>query len=279
MFGRSRTDVVKDNAVAAADLAAALSQDKKFRKQLLAGVGHGVRAKQRVAARIGIIAALSRIAADEQLRDEARQMARNLQNAWTRVEKKRSHRVRNTLLVLVGAGGAVAAAAAAKSKNRFAARGTTPRTVQADVEVDVPVSTAYNQWTQFEEFPRFMQGVDEVRQLDDTRLHWVASIAGRRAEWDAKILEQHPDSQISWVSEDGKKTRGTVSFESLGEGRTLVRLSMSYQVEGFVEAVGSAAGADKRRIEGDLKRFKDLIESREAETGAWRGDISAGSTS
>src|SRR4051812_7979155 len=276
MFGRSRTDVVKDNAVAAADLAAALSQDKKFRKQLLAGVGHGVRAKQRVAARIGIIAALSRIAADEQLRDEARQMARNLQNAWTRVEKKRSHRVRNTLLVLVGAGGAVAAAAAAKSKNRFAARGTTPRTVQADVEVDVPISTAYNQWTQFEEFPSFMEGVDEVRQLDDTRLHWVASVGGKRAEWDAKILEQHPDQQISWISEDGRKTRGTVTFEPIGESRTHVRLSMSYQAEGLRELVGSAAGLDSRRVRGDLERFKDLIEARDGESGAWRGEISAG---
>ena len=154
----------------------------------------------------------------------------------------------------------------------------TPRVIESTIEVDVPVSTAYNQWTQFEEFPRFMAGVEEVRQLDDTRLRWVASVGGRRAEWDAKILEQHPDRQISWISEDGKKNRGTVSFEPLGESRTLVRLSLGYQVDGFVEAVGAAAGLERRRINGDLVRFKELIESRGAETGAWRNDISAGAT-
>jgi len=284
MFGRTRTKKVKDNAFAAADLAAELAQDKKFRKQLLAGVGHGVRAKQRVATRIGVIAALSRLAADEELRDEARQMARNLQNAWTRLEKKRSHRVRNTFLMLIGAGGA-AAAATAPQVRRHAQRlvggvtgGTTPRTVQADIEVDVPVSTAYNQWTQFEEFPQFMDGVDEVRQLDDTLLHWVANIGGRRAEWDAKILEQHPDQQVSWISEDGRKTRGTVTFEPVGDSRTRVQLSMSYQAEGIGEAVGSAAGLDTRRVRNDLERFKSLIEERGTETGAWRGEISAGTT-
>ena len=150
--------------------------------------------------------------------------------------------------------------------------------IEQSIEIDVPVNTAYNQWTQFEEFPQFMHGVAEVRQLGDTRLHWVASVGGRRAEWDAKILEQHPDRQISWVSEDGKKTRGTVTFESLSEERTLVRLSLGYQAEGFVEAVGSAAGLDRRRIEGDLGRFKELIEGRGTETGAWREDISAGKT-
>ena len=150
--------------------------------------------------------------------------------------------------------------------------------IQKTIEVDVPVATAYNQWTQFEEFPQFMDGVEEVRQLGDTRLHWVASVGGHRAEWDAKILEQHPDRQISWISEDGKKTRGTVTFESLGEKQTLVRLSLGYQAEGFVEAVGSAAGLDRRRVEGDLERFKELIEGRGTESGAWREDISAGTT-
>jgi uncharacterized membrane protein len=211
-------------------------------------------------------------------------MARDLQAAWKRLESKRHgrHRLRNALIVLVGAGGAMAAL---RQRSRGGSLptggltgGTTPRAVDASIEVAVPVSTAYNQWTQFETFPEFMQGVEEVRQLDDTRLHWVATIGGRRVEWDAKILEQHPDRQISWVSEDGRKTRGTVSFESLGAERTLVRLSMSYLVEGFVEAVGSAAGVDKRRIEGDLRRFKELIEGREHESGAWRGDISAGHT-
>jgi uncharacterized membrane protein len=151
-----------------------------------------------------------------------------------------------------------------------------PRLIESTIEVDVPVSAAYNQWSQFEEFPQFMEGIEEVRQLGDTHLHWVTSIGGRRAEWDAKILEQHPDRQISWISEEGKKNRGTVIFESLGESRTLVRLSLGYEAEGFVEAVGSAAGLDRRRIKGDLVRFKELIEGRGAESGAWREDISAG---
>jgi uncharacterized membrane protein len=153
--------------------------------------------------------------------------------------------------------------------------GSSPRTIDASVEVNVPVSTAYNQWTQFEDFPLFMEGVDHVQQLDDTRLHWVATVAGRKNEWDAKILEQHADRQISWISEDGKKTRGTVSFEPRGEGKTLVRLSMSYQADPL-EAVGSAAGLDTRRVQGDLQRFKDLIESRGQESGAWRGEVEAG---
>ncbi len=149
---------------------------------------------------------------------------------------------------------------------------------ESTVHVDVPVRVAYDQWTQFEEFPRFMEGVEDVRQLDDRRLHWVVSVGGRRAEWDAKILEQHPDRRISWISEDGRQTRGTVMFEPRGEQRTFVRLSLGYQAEGFVEAVGSAAGLDRRRIEGDLVRFKELIEGRGTESGAWREDIPAGTT-
>jgi uncharacterized membrane protein len=149
-------------------------------------------------------------------------------------------------------------------------------TIDESIEVAVPVSTAYNQWTQFEEFPLFMEGVDDVRQQGDTRLHWVATIGSQTAEWDAKILEQHPDKQISWISEDGKKTRGTVSFEPIGEGKTLIRLSMSYQAEGPLEQLGSAAGLDAQRVRGDLKRFKELIESRGTESGEWRGEIEAG---
>jgi len=139
----------------------------------------------------------------------------------------------------------------------------------------VPVSTAYNQWTQFEDFPLFMEGVDHVQQLDDTLLHWAATVAGKTNQWNAKIIEQHPDRQISWISEDGKKTRGTVSFEPRGEKKTRVSLSMSYQADPF-EAVGSAAGLDAHRVRGDLERFKELIESRGTETGAWRGEVTAG---
>jgi len=280
MFGQSKTDAVKDRASAASELAALLARDKKFRKQLVGAAKHGSRAKRRARKQIGVISMAARLATDAELRAEVQEMTRDLQAAWSRLQAKRpqSHRLRNTLL-LVGVGGAAAAALRKRGTSLpSVGGGASPHTIESSIEVEVPVSTAYNQWTQFEEFPKFMQGIDEVRQLDDTRLHWVASIGGRRAEWDAKILEQHPDRQISWISEDGKKTRGTVTFESLGESRTLVRLSMGYQAEGFVEAVGSAAGLDRRRIEGDLARFKELIEGRGTESGGWREDISAGTT-
>jgi uncharacterized membrane protein len=257
-----------------------LARDKTFRKQVISAVSHGSRAKSRAAKSMGVLGVAGRLATDEELRAEVQQMTRDFQAAWERLQAKRTrgHGLRNTLL-LVGVGGAVAVLLRTRGTSiPGAGDGTSPRTVESSIEVAVPVSTAYNQWTQFEEFPQFMEGVEEVRQLDDTRLHWVVSVAGRRAEWDAKILEQHPDRQISWISEDGKKTRGTVTFEQLDANRTLVGLSMGYQAEGFVEAVGSAAGLDRRRIEGDLARFKELIEARGSESGAWREDISAGTT-
>jgi uncharacterized membrane protein len=284
MFGRSKKQAAMDHAATTKDFAVALARDKKFRKQVASALGHGAKAKRRARSRVGMTAAATRLATDRQLRSELQRMSSDLQNAWNRVEsKKQSHKLRNTMLVL--AGGAAATAGAVKFKDRLTrldgtgnGTGTGASTIDESIEVEVPVSTAYNQWTQFEEFPLFMEGVDDVRQLDDTRLHWVATIGGRTAEWDAKILEQHPDRQISWISEDGKQNRGTVTFESLGENRTLVRLSLGYQAEGFVEAVGSAAGLDRRRIEADLMRFKELIEARGTETGAWREDISAGKT-
>jgi uncharacterized membrane protein len=276
MFGRTKTQAVKDHAATSKEFALALSRDKKFRKQLLSAIGHGAKAKRRAAKRVGFLAAATRLANDKQLRRELERMTKNLQHAWTRVEvkQKRSHKFRNTMLVL--GGGAAAAGAALKLRGKQSANGTGISTIDESIEVDVPVSTSYNQWTQFEEFPLFMEGVDDVQQRDDTRLHWVATIGGHTAEWDAKILEQHPDKQISWISEDGKKTRGTVSFEPIGEGKTLIRLSMSYQAEGALEQIGSAAGLDAKRVRGDLKRFKDLIESRGTESGEWRGEIDAG---
>jgi uncharacterized membrane protein len=276
MFRRSRTTVLKDKAASGKDLALALAQDKKFRKQLLSAIGHGAVARRRVASGIGLVAAVSRLSADQKLRRELREMTENLQRAVTRAEQKRSHRLRNSLII-VGVGGAVVALP--QSRRLFAklvGHGSSRSTITESIEVGVPVSTAYNQWTQFEDFPLFMEGVDDVRQLDDTRLRWVATIAGRKAEWDAKILEQHPDRHISWVSEDGKKTRGTVTFEPRGDSHTLIRLSMSYQAQGRLEAVGSTAGLDAWRVRGDLERFKELIEARGAETGAWRGEVSAG---
>ena len=281
MFGRTKTQMLKENAASATELATALARDKKFRKEVLSAAGHGVIARRRAARRIGFLAAVSRLTADPKLKRELRRMTRNLDKAWSRIEKKRSHKLRNSLLVAAGAGGVVAAAMPLRRK--FASSGLPkvvggpiPRMIDESIEVGVPVSTAYNQWTQFEDFPLFMEGVDHVQQLDDTRLHWAATIAGKTAEWDAKILEQHPDRQISWISEDGKKTRGTVTFEPRGDARTLVRLSMSYQAEGPAETLGSAAGLDARRVRGDLERFKELVENRGTETGGWRGEVSAG---
>ena len=277
MFRRTRTAALKENAASARELGTALAKDKQFRKELLSAVSHGTGARRRAARRIGFVAAVSRLASDPKVTRELRHMTRNLDKAWSRVEKKRSHKLRNSLLVVAGAGGAVVAVV--PQVRRWVVgqiSGTTPRTIEESIEVGVPVSRAYNQWTQFEDFPLFMEGVDHVQQIDDTRLHWVATVAGKQNEWDAKIVEQHPDRQISWISEDGKKTRGTVTFEPRGDDRTLVRLSMSYQAKGPVEMLGSTAGLDSRRVRGDLERFKELIESRGAESGAWRGEVSAG---
>jgi uncharacterized membrane protein len=276
MFKRTKTKALKNNAASATELATRLAKDRKFRKELASALGHGVIARRRAKRRIGFTAAMARLSGDQKIRREVQAMVKNLDKAWTRFEKKRSHRLRNTLIAVVGTGGAAAAALPARKWLSGRRGGTSPRTIEASIEVGVPVSTAYNQWTQFEDFPLFMEGVDHVQQLDDTRLHWVATVAGKKAEWDAKILEQHPDRQISWISEDGKKTRGTVTFEPLGESRTLVRLSMSYQAEGLTEALGSAAGLDARRVRGDLERFKELIEGRGTESGAWRGEVSEG---
>ena len=278
MFRRTRSQALKESAASATDFATALAKDRKFRKELLSAISHGTIARRRAARRIGLVAAVTRLGADPKLKREIGKMTRNLENAWGRIERKRSHNLRNSLLAAVGVGGAAAVAMKTRKGSRphigFAG-GTTPRTIDESIEVNVPVSTAYNQWTQFEDFPLFMEGVDHVQQLDDTLLHWAATVAGKTNEWNAKILEQHPDKQISWISEDGKKTRGTVTFEPVGENKSRVRLSMSYQADPL-EAIGSTAGLDARRVRGDLERFKELIESRGSETGAWRGEVSAG---
>lgn len=148
-------------------------------------------------------------------------------------------------------------------------------TVEKTIEVDVPVTTAYNQWTQFEEFPRFMEGVREVRQMDDTRLYWKAEVGGREKEWYARIIEQEPDRRIAWQSEQGARNGGEVSFEPLDGSRTNISLRMEYEPEDFVESTGDVLGFVSRRIQGDLDRFKEFIEARGQETGAWRGSVSS----
>ena len=147
------------------------------------------------------------------------------------------------------------------------------RTIEESIEVEVPVSTAYNQWTQFESFPAFMDGVERVEQTDDRHLRWVADIGGETRAWDAEITEQKPDQRIAWRSLDQDGPDGTVSFQEIGDDRTKVMVEFQYDPDGLMESVGSALGFDSRRVQGDLESFKEFIESRGAETGAWRGDV------
>ncbi|MGY1883843.1 SRPBCC family protein [Blastococcus sp. SYSU DS0753] len=147
---------------------------------------------------------------------------------------------------------------------------------EKSIQVDVPVSTAYNQWTQFEDFPYFMGGVKEVHQHSDKRLHWVAEIAGVRREWEAVIIEQVPDQKIAWAAQEGATNAGAVRFEPVGAGSTLVHLSLEYEPEGLVEKVGDKLGVVERQVESDLQRFKSLVESEGYATGGWRGTINPG---
>jgi uncharacterized membrane protein len=149
-------------------------------------------------------------------------------------------------------------------------------TIRESIEVDVPVQTAYNQWTQFEEFPQFMEGVESVKQLDDTHLLWNAEIGGKRREWRAEIVEQVPDKKIAWRAENDDGPNGVVEFEPLGQDKTLVNVEIAYEAEGLTEQLGSKVGFDSRQVKNDLERFKNLIESRGVESGAWRGEVRSG---
>jgi len=148
--------------------------------------------------------------------------------------------------------------------------------VEKSIDVHVPVSTAYNQWTQFESFPHFMEGVEEVRQLGDKHTHWRAKIGGKEEEWDADIIEQTPERRVAWRSTTGATNAGAVTFHPVDANTTRVTLHLDYEPEGVVENVGSALGLVGHRVEGDLKRFKEFIESRGTESGAWRGEIQGG---
>jgi uncharacterized membrane protein len=149
------------------------------------------------------------------------------------------------------------------------------KTVEESIDVQVPVSTAYNQWTQFKEFPKFMATVQEVRQIDDTHLHWRALVAGKTKEWDAEITEQTPDQRIAWRSTDGTTNAGVVTFHRVGDNRTRIMLQMDYEPETMAEKLGDAVGGVKLTAKGNLKRFKELVEQRGVETGAWRGTVPA----
>jgi uncharacterized membrane protein len=148
--------------------------------------------------------------------------------------------------------------------------------VKESVEVNVPVSTAYNQWTQFEEFPNFMENVESVTQLDDTHLRWIADVGGRRQEWKAEITQQVPDEIIAWRSIEGEENAGSVRFESLAADRAKIEVTLTWEPEGIVEAAADRIGISERALNVDLERFKDLIEGRGVETGAWRGEVVEG---
>jgi uncharacterized membrane protein len=148
--------------------------------------------------------------------------------------------------------------------------------ISETIDVDVPVSVAYDQWTQFESFPQFMEGVDRVVQADDTTLDWTATIAGKTKHWRAEITEQRPDELVAWRSTEGAQNDGQVRFEALGANRTRIESQLDVEPEGLVEKAGDALGVVERRVKADLERFKEFIESRGQATGAWRGTVDDG---
>jgi uncharacterized membrane protein len=289
MFGRksSTREAITGAAGTAVEYGGQFVGDEKMRKRTMAAIAAAVAARERTKRQMGLVGLGTRLATDPVLRAQLAEVAAQLQGLRTRAERKQSHKLRNFLLLAAGFGAVTAAVKSPGVRDRVlgflhqgkdAVGGSKPAAVSEQIEVAVPVTEAYNQWTQFEQFPQFMTGVDEVRQLDDTLLRWAATVAGKRAEWDAKIVEQQPDERITWQSEDGKRTRGTVTFQEAGTGRTRIDLSMSYTAEGAFERAGSAVGLDARQIRGDLERFKELIESQGFADGAWRGEIHEGTT-
>jgi uncharacterized membrane protein len=145
-------------------------------------------------------------------------------------------------------------------------------TIEESIDVEAPIAAVYDQWTQFEEFPQFMEGIDEIRQTDDRHLHWVAEFGGSRHEWDAEITEQSPEERVAWRNTDGKDNAGVVTFHKIADERTRVMVQMDWAPEGLKEKLGSAVGLDNRRVQADLARFKGLVESRGA-SGGWRGEV------
>jgi uncharacterized membrane protein len=146
-------------------------------------------------------------------------------------------------------------------------------TVTKSIDVNVPISQAYNQWTQFEDFPNFMGGVESISQLDDRRQHWKVKVGGVAREFDTEVTEQHPEERIAWKSTDGTSHAGVVTFHKLSDADTRVTVQLDWAPDGVVEKAGSALGVDDHQVSGDLDRFKTFIESRPAETGAWRGEV------
>ena len=146
-------------------------------------------------------------------------------------------------------------------------------TIEESIDVDVPIATAYNQWTQFESFPEFMNGVESITQTDDTHTHWKTKVGGVEREFDTEITEQHPEERVAWRSTDGTTNAGVVTFHKIEQAKTRVMVQIDWAPAGLVEKAGAALGVDDHRVKADLKRFKAFIEAKGSATGAWRGDV------
>jgi uncharacterized membrane protein len=272
MFGRKRRGRVEqavETVQPYAQTAREVAGDEKARRRAAGALASLFLLRRRLLASMGLAGLAWRIANDAQLPEELNRLADDLVAVRGRAERARARRRRRMLAGLVGSGAAAGAAFAY-------ARARGPARVEEAIEVAVPVTTAYNQWTQFEEFPSFMEGIEEVRQLDETHLHWVASLGGRRRGWDAEISEQRPDERVVWHATSGKRNTGVVTFHRLADDRSKVMVQMEFEPEGLRETVGTIFGLDRRRIKADLERFSQLLERRGAESGAWRGTVERG---
>jgi uncharacterized membrane protein len=257
----------------------AAAKDRKLRR-------HAASAAQAGASAYGRMRRRGNTAKDDQLPDDVGKAARELTQVARRLatvtpERHRGRRIGLSLLGIVAGLAAFAGLRRARSTGvtgAVAERMKGHSTVIEAIEVDVPLSTAYNQWTQFEEFPSFMDGVAEVRQITDTELRWRASIGGQEREWTAQITEQVPDRRIAWRSVGGLANGGIVTFDRAAESRTLITAEIEYEPADAKERAADLIGATRRRVRGDLSRFKEMIEGRGQETGAWRGTVNGGGT-
>jgi uncharacterized membrane protein len=279
---RSATGAASDAVHGVSPYLDQLANDAKLRGRLLAALGAGLAAHHRVRQQLGPRGIATRLGTDPVLRAQLVDAVSQLQYARGRMQKQHKRRKSRVLICLAGGGLVVAAVptlrnglvrkvrrlTGGRTQLSSADAGSRLVSVEQQIEVNAPASAVYSRWMQFEQFPNFMEGVDEVKQLDDTLLHWAVTVAGKKAEWDAKITANDPERRIAWESVDGKQTRGSVSFQSVGSGaRTTVRLEMSYTAQGTVEAAGSALGVDERRIRGDLERFREIVESEHDKSG------------
>jgi len=223
----------------------------KIVHQLMRGVQHHVREEE-----------------EEMLPRAEQQLSHSLEQLGMQMQRRKQE-----LLAATSTAAQVGQGTLAQGKTAADKDSAGSSTIEQSIDVHVPVHVVYNQWTQFEEFPSFMEGVEQVTQLDDTHLHWKVNIGGKTKEWRAVITEQVPDQRIAWTNTTGARNAGVVTFHRLGDNHARIMLQIDYEPEGLVENVGDTLGVVSRRVRGDLERFKAFIESQGAETGAWRGTV------